>query len=478
MKSKLQPQQQQSSPAPPAEFSGAATSNQEASAQIDPTGLQRYTETLGSMLGPELYEAVSDALTEEAFAGYTSDAVDAIFSELSKLAGGIGGDASDAQIEGFAAALQARLGPIAEAWVAENGEGLRESLRGWVDANPVAIASTALLAAAGAVMADLDIPTLAHELELTEGLTVGAEAELGSLRNIALEQIKVSLDYASGPLIAAMNVGYSDDGVTADASVRLQGEQWSGGIAGSLDAEGDLTATTDLAYDNGDVSLSALGTFGDQGLQRYDLSASFGSSERLGLGLGLSGTGEDWRATGSAEIEREDVRAELEAWLKSDGGVGGSASVDFTSGDWQASGDLSFQLGDERVLDVGLHAGFRSRQAFRTWMGSYAFASEHSTHTFSLLAEEKLGSLYTRFEHSTALGAMGEQHDTRIQGAYFLDEGAKEAIIIGVRHLRDFDGSHSFTPEVGMQLDRNALTLGYDIERESLMLNFVMPFGR
>ncbi|MBX2799798.1 MAG: hypothetical protein KTR31_19120, partial [Myxococcales bacterium] len=214
------------------------------------------------------------------------------------------------------------------------------------------------------------------------------------------------------------------------------------------------------------------------GLDSYQFDSSIGPDNRQ-LGFGLSGTGAgDWKASASGSYSTEDVKTELEGWLRSDGGVGGSAKIDWTSGEWSAGGETSFEIGNDRVLDVGLYAGFRSRDEFRTWMGRYAYASEHDRHTFSLLAEEKLGNIYTRLEHSTVMGATGEQYNTSLHGAYFLDNSQKTAIIGGLRHRRDFDGSHNYTPEVGMQLDRNALTLGYDIEQEAVMLNFVMPFGR
>ena len=50
------------------------------------------------------------------------------------------------------------------------GAGLVNALGGWVDATRV-IVGVAILAAVGAYLADMDIPTLSHKFKLADGLT-------------------------------------------------------------------------------------------------------------------------------------------------------------------------------------------------------------------------------------------------------------------------------------------------------------------
>ncbi|MBX2796515.1 MAG: hypothetical protein KTR31_02565, partial [Myxococcales bacterium] len=324
----------------------ASASNQEASENVESTGLQNYEQTLGSWLGPKLYEAVSDALTEEAFEGYTKDAIDALFETLAEQADKLDGTANTSQIEGFVDALQERLGPLAEQWLAEEGLPLRQSLRNWVDANPVMVVITALLAAAGAVLADLDIPTLEKEFDLGKGFTGSLSADLGSLRNIALEQVKASLEYASGPLMAAINVNVEGDDVSGDASVRYEGDRWSGGLAANVDKDGVVGGSADVGYSHDGLSANGRATFADSKFSGYSLNATR-ESGKLTDRFALSGTGDGgWDGSLGRTYTGDRWSAGLSADAANDRRLGGTASLGYSHDGLSADARASFTDGD------------------------------------------------------------------------------------------------------------------------------------
>lgn len=214
-----------------------ATSNQEEQDKVrgkngTKAGLEKYQATLGQWLGGELYQAIAPLITFEAMQGYANDGLDAaIDSGVGALGKADGIDAS--KLAGLSDALQKEYDKTAGNLLdSELGHKITGKLAGWVDAHPGLIVTIALLAAAGAVLADMDIPKLKQKFKIAEGLTANVEAELGSLRNIALEQIKMGLEYKSGPLLAAVNMSRNENGdISAKANASVEG------TAGSVKAD-------------------------------------------------------------------------------------------------------------------------------------------------------------------------------------------------------------------------------------------------
>ncbi len=416
------------------------------------SGLENYQDALGTWLGTELYEAVSPHLTLESVQGYADDLAGSILGELGNMAEGLDGTATDEQVQAFMKAIEARVGPMASDYVQSHGAGLVQSLSGWVDANPELVVATALLAAAGAVLADVDVPTLRHRLEITDELTAEVSAKLGSLRNIGLEQIKASLQYTSGPLVAAMSATYGEEeGVSAEARVRYG------------DDNDFILGTATSAESTG------LGTLSFRGQTELDSGLSLS-------GYGAATTDGDWTAGLGGEYESERIKAEIDAafspvTFRLSGS--GEALVE-AQDDYVVGGD--FVLGNDRLLDLGLYAGFRDRDEFRSYLGRYAYESGTDKHSFGIMVEEKLGPIYGRLEATHSWSALGTSLETAATGAHFFTDDT--ALLGGIRYNQDHNGDGSFTPGVGMQIDDKALMLEYDPQNEAVMLNFTIPFGR
>ena len=200
-------------------------------------GLANYQATLGQWLGTELYQAIAPELTLERLAGHANAgfiaAVDAALGSI-----GESGQIDDAAILKLSETLKSEYGTIAGDWLKENGAGLTKRLGDWVDANPLWIVTSALLAAAAAIIANATIPELKKKFKLGDNVSGSLSAKLGKLRDISLQSISAELEWASGPLMAAMKMthsgGQTDTTVTASAGT----EQYS------LTAEGQFVDTS------------------------------------------------------------------------------------------------------------------------------------------------------------------------------------------------------------------------------------------
>ena len=264
------------------------------------SGLANYEAALGNFLGGELYKAIAPHLSYEKLSGAAKKGVDGALDGLVKQLGsidgvtlggnetpvaqwgqGVGsatsiaGRAEDAkkkqptELDVLSSLLKDSLDPLVDQWLEKNGKGLSESLTQWVGAHPRTVVLTALLAAAGAIIANVGIPTLKQKFGLGKGLSAEVEAKLGKIRSMALESIRAKLSYESGPLLAAVGVGHDDKGTTGTASVGYKGEgkemkadaTFDGkglnfvGINGNMDTDaGKLSGSASKKRDEGAVA--------------------------------------------------------------------------------------------------------------------------------------------------------------------------------------------------------------------------------
>ena len=175
------------------------------------SGLANYESTLGKWLGSKLYAAVSDQLTLDKLAGYAESGVGAALGPLADYIKSADGDVDPAVVDKAMKALEASLGKQAKNFVKAHGAGLQKALQGFVDASPELIVLLGLLAAAGAVAANMKIPDLSAKLKITDGLDARISARIGKLRDISLEKIEAKLTYNAGKLKATAAVAWEDE---------------------------------------------------------------------------------------------------------------------------------------------------------------------------------------------------------------------------------------------------------------------------
>ena len=180
-------------------------------------GLANYQASLGQWLGTELYGAVAKHLTLDAMAGHANSALK---RALTAAVGSLDLANNPEALENFKTALEQEFGTVAADWVKENGAGFCADLADWVDANPELIVTAALLAAAGAYLANAPIPELSHAFKMGE-YKAELAAKLGTLRDISLEQVSLQLSHATAPLVASVKVTPGGDAVKTEVGASL-----------------------------------------------------------------------------------------------------------------------------------------------------------------------------------------------------------------------------------------------------------------
>jgi hypothetical protein len=394
-----------------------ARGNDAAQAQIagggGDAGLANYESALGEFLGKELYKAVSGALEFSKIQGYGHSAMDAaIKAAVSKLGGWDKIKADPGALDGLVGILQSELDPVVDKWLAgEGGKDLQKHLAGWAGAHPRTIALTALLAAAGAVFANVDIPTLKQSFGIGENVKGEVEADLGKIRSIALKKIRAKLSYTSGPLMAAVEVNHAQGGdTTADVTAKLGSDDHQVSVNGTFDKDGlkvaglhgvlasgdktkvtagtdftrggdtltklslvtkdgDRTTTDDFQYDhtNGTLTLgkSALTMLGDGSSYRQSVKGSTDGNQELGLGFTKAGkTGSttlDYTHIENAYSLSHEDRVKLGFNYKKDD-LNAMLDAAFTQKDGKSSGSVSGKVdtkfGDHMIAGADLTAQF------------------------------------------------------------------------------------------------------------------------
>ena len=124
------------------------------------------------------------------------------------------------------------------------GREMSESLAQYVDAHPREIATVALLAAIGMVVANAKIPDLKTKFKIADGVSASIEAKLGTFRNISLEQIKGRIE-AQVPLL----------GGTLKAEAELENKKGANGGR-------ETQATVGANWQNADGTWQAGGRYG------------------------------------------------------------------------------------------------------------------------------------------------------------------------------------------------------------------------
>jgi hypothetical protein len=201
-----------------AEGSNAVAAQEARSPEGTAAGLESYQASLGQWLGTELYEAVAPILTLERMSSTANKALLGAFGSAMGALENLDPAHNKKDIKKFSAAFKKEFGTAAGDWLKEDGADLAGGLADWVDANPELLVTAALLAAAGAYLADASIPELTSVFGIGEDLSVKLGVELGTFQNIALEEISAQLSHATAPLVAAIKVKQNGENTETEFS--------------------------------------------------------------------------------------------------------------------------------------------------------------------------------------------------------------------------------------------------------------------
>ncbi|MFN3201032.1 MAG: hypothetical protein ACE366_21710 [Bradymonadia bacterium] len=163
---------------------------------VENQGLANYEESLGKFLGKPLYKAVSKQITPENVYKHAERAIDKGIKYLVEQLDGYDtqDQVPDAVFDQVSAVIKQEVDPAVEAFLKEGyGKEMVESLAGWVDRNPRMVATIAILAAIGAILANADVPKLKTKFKIADGITARFSAKLGQFQNIHLEEVRGEL---------------------------------------------------------------------------------------------------------------------------------------------------------------------------------------------------------------------------------------------------------------------------------------------
>ncbi len=223
---------------------------------------ESWRDLLGQWLGGELYELIADKTNEEALLEAGKGALTSAINGLPGLGDSLGLDASGADAVKKLAEVLAKDAVAAsdKLLASDKGKALIAKISRFVDDNPGYVLALAVLAAAGAVAADVDIPKLKANKDLGKGFSVGAQADLGSIRHIALEAAKLDMQYVSGKFKANASVAHDKEkGTSGEAAVRYGDKDTFVQTSGSIDPEGNLIIGLNAALKQGLFSGSVKG---------------------------------------------------------------------------------------------------------------------------------------------------------------------------------------------------------------------------
>jgi hypothetical protein len=228
-------------------------------------GLANYEDLLGKKLGGKLYKAVIKQVTLEKMSKIASSGVNATFKQIGKMVKTGDKDVDPAEVDAGMKALVDRFGKDAEDWVqSEDGQKLQAALVGLVDANPVAITVLALIAAAAAYMANVEIPELKEQFDLGGGFSGGVAVNLGTIQKIAIQKLEANLNYTAGQFSASVTTFEEGDVSRTGANASLEvNKQLRLGLSGG-ETENKLA--------------------GDK-TTRFDASANIKPSDKLGINV-------------------------------------------------------------------------------------------------------------------------------------------------------------------------------------------------
>ena len=376
--------------------------------------LAGYKKALGSFLGTKLYEVIHKEVAPEKLLGYGGDALDGLLEASSDQVGSLSGKAGlDKDETAAVAALTKVLGEIAkekaEQFLASpEGQKVLVAIRDYVEDHPWQLIAAIIVAAAGAVAANVDIPTLNQKVKLADGLTADATAKLGKIRDISLAALQVGLTYETGKLKLRGEVSHTDEkGTKGQLSASYGDDKSKLSALGTMDEDGNFTiglnhalvrehlkldlgadyakdggfgSTAKLHYQDGNLAHDGEVSFRDntltlklsdevkQGLMTYSQrqSYSFGDTDAQSMGFGAKYQGENTTAEGNADFQLDKGLTTLglgSTWKKDNLSLYGKGSSTF-GGDKSLTDGLSLNAGGKytrddltAMLDLGFKGG-------------------------------------------------------------------------------------------------------------------------
>ncbi len=429
-----------------------AKSNSAQQAQLKEAAfVAEYESALGSFLGPKLYEAVSDQITFDKMTGYGNKLVEALLKvgmgELEKVNPAINDKLQKQMVDGISKELEPL---VAKLMGSDTGLKLIEGLQNVVGSNPYGVAGVAILAAAGAVLADADIPTLKHKLNLGKGFSTNLEANIGSLRNIAIGATKVGLNYQQKNLQAGVEVARSKEG------------ELSGSVSGQLgDNKRHIKGRVDI---------------GEEGITAYELSGLYNFSDKTSMSGKIHGT--DPYDIPNMDLQIKTKKGEFTHL----GQLNFNTNSETLTAKYSSKSEQMLYHGAiDGNVDTGelgkAHTGFRyTPQKGDVYSGDYRYNFQDESHQLNLLAQKRMGDFSVRgHQQFNYDDRRGLESNTELMGAYHMNN---DLSLIGGADVK-YDGRSgetSFLPKAGIQYKDVPITLSFDPKTKAASVGITLKF--
>lgn len=414
--------------------------------------IAEYESALGSWLGPKLYDAVSDQITLDKMTGYGNKLVEALLkmgaSELGKAKPAINDKMQQQLVQGLSKELEPLVGKLMQT---ETGMKLIEGLQNVVGSNPYGVAGVAILAAAGAILADADIPTLKQKFNLGKGFSTNLEANLGSLRNIAIGATKVGLAYEQKNVFkAGMEIARSKEG------------DLSGSVSGQL---GD-----NKRHIKGTVNID------EEGITAYELAGLYNFSDTTSVSGKIHG--KDPYDIPNMEVQIKTKQGDFThtGQVKFDTNTDNLTALYSGKSEkmlYQAS--LRGNTSGDGLLDTHLGAKYTPKKG-DVYSADYRYNFQNDDHNLDLLAQKRMGDFSLRGHQKFSYGKeQGLQSNTELLAAYHM--GTDLSLIGGADVKHDFqNGETVMLPKAGIQYKDVPITLSFDPRTNAASVGITLKF--
>jgi hypothetical protein len=411
-----------------------------------------YESALGSWLGPKLYDAVSDQITLDKMTGYGNKLVEALLKlgagELGKANPAINDKLQQQIVQGISKELEPL---VAKMMQSDTGLKLIEGLQNVVGSNPYGVASVAILAAAGAILADADIPTLKQKINLGKGFSTNLEANLGSFRNIAIGATKVGLAYQKENVFQA-------------------------GVEISRSKEGDLSGSVSGQVGDNKRNIKGSVNIDEKGITAFDLSGLYALSPNTSLSGRIHGKDPYDIPNMEVQIKTEKGDFTHTGQLKYD-----SNSENLTAMYSGKSEQLRYQaslVGNTQgngLIESHLGAKYTPNKG-DIYSADYRYNFQRDDHNLDLMAQKRMGDFSLRGHQKMSYGKeKGLQSNTELMAAYHM--GTDLSLIGGADINHDFQsGETVMLPKAGIQYKDVPITLSFDPRTKSTSVGITLKF--
>lgn len=474
-----------------------------------------YNKLLGQFLGNKLYGVVKKELSADKL---MKDADSAIKSLVKLLEGTAGKavnksgmtDDNKAGAKAFSNALGSYLQEKAVALLkTPEGKRFAAKVSKYTKTHPVVVLSLALAAAAVAVASNAKIPKLKGSQKLGAGFSLSEEAQLGKMRDIALNAAKLQLTYQKGLLKVNAGVeGNQKNGVTGQhANIRYGTKRTYIQTKADIDAKGVMTvglgggygvtdkttvtagaAVKEKKIDNANAKIEHKG-------KKYDLAGALSynaKNDRLRLDMGMKkGKTLDISAFyakeqkngknaetygGKAKFSVDDLKVALNGQFHTDTKIG-SGSIKLNKGRMEAGGNVTYNGKLGKVTNYYIYFGFKDPKTFEEYLVSYKHDKypDYSMDEFDLHLQHAIHGLVGTVDTDVKM-KNGSMYSGAVSGrlAYKVDKDL--SVFGGVAQGFGPEKQHGTMPFVGVKVKKVPVWVGYDTNSKGAMVGFSFKF--